>query len=312
MWHALENLYRLSQPAVVWQREVGAQYAAFREAFLQRSTEPARAYPCPRGCGCAHEVIQHAPGDIVAVCRCERWNCADLRLSEEEIVWWELNWNRLGRALCEALSLERRPADWGVRKTRQIGAWSAAAVPVILTVQPEARLFREALLELVSRLRSPFILLAPTARHLTAPCLEMLGRVNAGFFDLASYVRLMPGGRLEPARTPGELFMRFNAEPKVGEQSVFERAFGLVKALDAELLQNPTPLAVFRLYCQEGLIVSQIARKCQCSRGTVLNRLKLIAQRTGVEPDRLRQVSGHIAATEENLTDARARRVHRE
>lgn len=294
MWHALENLYRLSQPEAVWRREVGAQYGIFRENFLRRTTERARAYPCPRGCGCAHEVIEHEGGELVAVCRCERWDCADLRVSAEEIACWELSWNRLGRSLCEALALATRPAELGLTKTRQIGAWSALAVPVMLTIQPEARLFRETLLELTTRLRSRFIVLAPTGRHLTGACLEVLGRSGAGFFDLESCVRLMPGGRLEALRTPGELFMSFNSEQELQDQSIFQRAFGLAKALEVELPAKPTPLTVFRLYCQEGLNVSQIARKYRCSRSTVLVRLKVLRERTGIDPNRLRQISAKL------------------
>ncbi len=312
MWHCLEDLYSLTQPAAVWQRELGPHYPAFRNGFLQRGTWITRSYPCPRDCGCAHEVVEHGPGDFAAVCRCERWNCDDLRLGTEDVVCWELSWRRLAGALCAALSLASQPADLGLRTTRQIGAWSSAAVPVVLTIQPEPRLFRQTLLELVSRLQSRFILLAPTARHLDAPCLELLGRVKAGFFDLGSCVRLMPGGPLQPLRTPGDLFMQFTAAPSAEDGSMLERAFALAKALDGEVPLHPTPLAVFRHYCQEGLNISQIARKFNCSRGTVLNRLKLIRQRTGMEPERLRRISAQVTAVEDELTDARARRIYRE
>ncbi len=299
MWHVLENFYRLSQPAAAWAREAGEHYAAFREAFLQRSSERAGLYPCPRGCGCAHEVIEHGPGDIVAVCRCERWSCPDLRLTVDDVACWELSWTRLGRGLCRALSLESKPADLGLIKTRQIGAWSASGVPVILTIQPEARLFRQAVLELVSRVRTRFILLSPTSRHLTASCLEMLGRVDAAFFDLQSCVQVMPGGRLEATRRPGDLFNKFQPEPEVADGSVLQRALELAQMLDDEQPGLVTAMTVLTLYCQKGLTISQIARQCEVSRGTIMNRLNLLSRRTGMSPNQLRQLSAQLAHIEE-------------
>jgi hypothetical protein len=137
--------------------------------LLDRRSETALTYPCPFDCGCAHEIIRHSPNDIVAVCRCERWNCDDLKLTNEDIRLWSLSWARLSRALCQCLGLENKAADLGWSHTRQIGSWSAAAVPVILTIQPESHRFRRTLVELAFRLQTPFILLAPTSQHLTAP-----------------------------------------------------------------------------------------------------------------------------------------------
>src|SRR5512138_2103696 len=99
-WECLENGGSLARVSCVWRRELGSFFPAFQAAFLQRKAEAARVYPCPRGCGCAHEVIYHGASDIVAVCRCERWNCDDIPLQPGDIALWELSWARIGRALC--------------------------------------------------------------------------------------------------------------------------------------------------------------------------------------------------------------------
>ncbi len=309
-WPFLDTLHTLSHPAAVWRRGLGEDYAVFRAAFLETRNETARYLPCPRGCGCAHEVIRHGPGDIVAICRCERWNCDDLQVASEEIVCWELNWSRLGRALCRALGLEHNPAAFGLGNTRQIGSWSAVAVPVILTLAPEARAFRQTLVELVARLESSFILLAPTSRHLTAPGLELLNRAQAGFFPLQSIVPLLPNGTLRAVKSPGELFTRFTPQPKTEDQSVLQRAFALAKALDAQFaLRPPTPMEVFAGYCLETLNISELARRHRCSRGTILNRLALIRRRTGMDPESLRKISPQLQHAENALQDARAARI---
>ncbi len=52
-------------------------------------------------------------------------------------------------------------------------------------------------------------------------------------------------------------------------------------------LKSPTALAVFRLYCLEQLTVTDVARRCRCSVGTVSNRLKLIRSISGLNPEHL-------------------------
>ena len=99
-WRCLEELRGLLAVPAGWRARLDGDFDAVRGAFLRtRPGLTASAVPCPHGCGCAHEVIQHDDGRIVGVCRCDSWNCDDLALREEEIVLLELNWSRLGRAI---------------------------------------------------------------------------------------------------------------------------------------------------------------------------------------------------------------------
>lgn len=68
--------------------------------------KPAFSYPCPQECGCAHEIIRHDSGRIVAVCRCEPWNCDDIPLEPADTMLVELNWAKLGRAIASALDCD--------------------------------------------------------------------------------------------------------------------------------------------------------------------------------------------------------------
>lgn len=311
-WHALEGTRCLQQPAAVWEQRLGRWFTSFRSAFLQPGPGLAGSYPCPRDCGCAHEIVPEGPGVFAAVCRCERWNCDTFPLTAEHLTLWELSWGRLGRALCAGFGLEARPAEVPLRATRQIGSWSVAAVPVLLTLPAEALGLRRVIAELSARLRRPYILLAPTSRHLTASGLELLADAGAGFFDLASHVALTGAGALQPLKTPGELFSKFTPEPAEADRSVVERAFALVKALQPERpLREPSVVTTFSLYCLEGMSVSRIARRFGCSRGTVLNRLELIRRRTRTDPNRFRQLSPQFARMEEELSDSRARSIYR-
>jgi hypothetical protein len=257
--------------------------------------------------------VRHEEGELVGVCQCESWNCDDLPLTVDDVTLWTLSWPRLGRGLCQAFGLQSNTADLHLPGTRQVGAWSAEAVPVLLTLQSEREEFLFILGQLAARLRQPFILLAPTSRHLDAAGKELLANVGAGFFDLASHIEFSNAGGLRPRVAPGELFARFNPQPKEAvAETTARKAFALVKALDSEQTAGKASLyTVFRLYCMEGLNAVQVARKCGCARSLVFLRLEALRRKLGVHPRTLRQYSGHFESIEESLADPRARHVHR-
>jgi len=69
------------------------------------------------------------------------------------------------------------------------------------------------------------------------------------------------------------------------------RVFQVLDRLDGpSRRKHPAILTVFRLYCMKQMSVVEIARKCRCSVGTVSHRLKLVYQKTGSAPARLRRL----------------------
>ena len=100
--------------------------------------------------------------------------------------------------------------------------------------------------------------------------------------------------------------------PTVSED-VARSAFALLQRLDADKHgRKPTLLTVFRLYCVDGLSAEQVAVKCRCAKATVLNRLRIIEERTGTKADGFRAVSGHLARLEDEFNDSRARGIYRQ
>jgi hypothetical protein len=254
------------------------------------------------------------PSTIRAVCRCDPPNCPDIPLAADEIVLLELSWNKLARALCRVFGLDYKPVELGLLNTRQIGSWGAEAVPVILTIQHERAWFRTVLLELIARLRRKFILFAPTTHHLDAVASELLASADAAFFALDANLILTSEGnlRLSSARAPGELFARFTPQPEDEEQDIADRAFALIQQLEyKEARKRPSVVTVFRMYCVDGLGMPVIARRCNCTRTTVKQRLKLIEAKTGMKPDQLRKLSAHFEKAESTLNDSRAAHIHR-
>jgi DNA-directed RNA polymerase specialized sigma24 family protein len=212
-----------------------------------------------------------------------------LELTPAEVELRALCWTRLGRALCRALDLESKAAELGIRDTRQIGAWSVAAVPVLVTLEIEREVFGSVVASLANRLQRPFILLVPTHRALDARGYEALAQARAGCFALDSIVRFTAPGVLQPVRAPGELFQVFTPQPKELDQDLASRLRSLLGRLDGETFE------VFRLYCIEALSAAEIARRCRTSKTTVLRRLKSLRQQTGVDPQQLRTLSPHLS-----------------
>jgi hypothetical protein len=185
---------------------------------------------------------------------------------------------------------------------------------VILTIPQNAIGLRQVIAELVARLHRPFILLLPTTQFVTAASQELLGRSGAEFFALADSLRIGFNGRLEPVRPPGELFAQFTPQPIHGEENVAQRAFDLLRQLEQSDSRDkpPTVLQVFRQFCVEGASIERIMHKHDCSRMTVVRRLKQVEVQTKMPAARLRALSLDSGGHERTgVSDSRARRIDR-
>jgi hypothetical protein len=328
-WPALERVPALRGIPSVWRSLLGDHFEVFQSAFLHKLADPAKGIFCQR-CYCVHEVIPRSPAPtlgrssapalprsdaptLFATCRCDDRTCPDIPLATADIEQWSLNWPKLARSMCQALSLNSRFTDLHMFNTRQIGTWSADAVPIILTIQSSSSHLRSAIYQLTSRLRRSYILFAPTNEHLDATCQEFLANGGAGYFSLENTIRLTDSGTLLALKTPGELLAKFTPEPAgAGSEDVARQTLALAKALDSQNHFRKAPLyTVFLLYCQEGLTADEIARECHCARSVVFTRLNFLRQKLGRNLLALRQHSEQFERIENSLSDSRARRIYR-
>lgn len=215
VWQLLETIPGPAAVPAVWKASLGAEFDAFRDAFLRTDQTPAKSYPCPRDCGCAHAIVRHKGGSIVAVCRCEPSHCADIHLTDADVAILELNWTKLGRAVAQAFGFTRRETETGVPGAIQIAACSDEALPVILTIRHDRDAFRQAVTALAAHLRGRFILFAPTADFMDAPARQLLAASNVVFLPLAATVRLSATGLLTTLKTFPELLETQGRSPAV-------------------------------------------------------------------------------------------------
>jgi hypothetical protein len=97
------------------------------------------------------------------------------------------------------------------------------------------------------------------------------------------------------------------------ERKLAAKVLGLLTALDPQKRwRKALPLRVFNLYYQQRLEPAEIARTCKCDRSLVFERLASIRGSLPWSPERLHEVSPHVQAMEDALTDDRAEHIDRE
>ena len=100
--------------------------------------------------------------------------------------------------------------------------------------------------------------------------------------------------------------------PSDDEMNIVGAALALAEKLDAKpRLKAPTHLTVFRLYCVKELSVSQIAKKCGCSHGTVMNRKRSLETMLESSLESFCQQSGLLDSMSKAMEDGRARKIYR-
>ena len=104
-------------------------------------------------------------------------------------------------------------------------------------------------------------------------------------------------------------------EPSQRDEPSLSRAvklFELLTALDPDSrLRKAPPIKVFLLHFRQNVSRSQVARVCGCSRTRIAERLRSIREKLPWRPHQLRELSAHVEAMQDALTDSRARRVYR-
>ncbi|HEY5914435.1 MAG TPA: hypothetical protein VJA21_27920 [Verrucomicrobiae bacterium] len=201
-WSCLENIPDLVALPATWQEAWGHEFAAFRTLCLQSTASFATAVRCP-DCGCLHSVIhRHDHTGAIGIRRCDPPDCPDIILTLPDITLLEVNLARFGRGLCVAFGFDSKTAEFPLPHTAQFGAWSARAVPAVLTIQRDQLVFRRVAADLAARLARPFMLFAPTSAHLDAEVRAAFETHGTAFFTLESSVVLEADGTLQALNMP--------------------------------------------------------------------------------------------------------------
>lgn len=313
LWRSLEFLPGLAAVEAEWKALLDDDYTLVRKAFLVDSGKFASSYPCPHECGCTHQVVRYSDGSIVAVCRCEPSSCDDIHLRAEDTAIFQFDMSKFGRAIRKALGFHTREDDPGIFNTFQIAAYTDQSYPVFLTIQYERQSFKQVVAEIAAKIQGRFILLSPTADFSDSTCQSILAGTKSLMLPLETSLRMAQSGDFQIIGKREDLFAAFKIE-QVAPQSDDElaRVMHMVKVMDDEgAIKKLSLMTVFRCYCEEGLSAEKIARKCKCSKGTVINRKRQLEAKLGSKLESLRNISDHFEKIDGDLSDPRAEHIHR-
>ena len=89
-------------------------------------------------------------------------------------------------------------------------------------------------------------------------------------------------------------------------------ALKLASVLDSNpRVKAPNHMTVLKMYCLDEMSIGKIARKCGCTKGTVINRKAALEKRLGQSMDAYRRMSGMFDQVEKALGDGRAKSIYR-
>lgn len=314
IWSFLELVGGQGAIARTWRRWLdGEEFEPFRQALLRRLSNPAASYPCPRGCGCTHRVVRYPDnGGIAAVCQCEPWCCDTIPVTEKELVLYSPDPHAIGRAVARAFGFQPREREMGIPGVLQIGAFTDTAIPAMLVVQPDRRMFHARICEVAAVLRQKFILIAPTATFMDGAAHGLLAGLGGMFIPLSATIRVTPAGQLQTIRPPLEILEPVTPKTEPADESVVASALGLIQILDKDpVKKRPTHAEFFRLYCLDELSLSQIMRKTGCSRGTASYRKKRCETVLKAPLDTFIRYGAVVDTLERQRREANARYIHK-
>jgi hypothetical protein len=348
LWSSLEILSTQAALLMEWRQALGDEFTAAR-AFLRPTQQQSESYPCvhPISCGCRHRVVFETPDEVSAICDCEEAGCDPILLDAADLIVHALNGKRIAASIRQAFQFdESENGDIGESHSCLVGTWGVRRSRVFFNVP----ISENGLLNEIDRLcvasPEPFVLLTPTSRFCTPMVQRALRRQGNAQVALSGVVALTPDGRLEliPAAKPlietflGDFGKRITegtpleraihrveeklnaiaknrapSESAAISEDVARQAFEIVKKLDTgRPMKKPSLLTVFRLYCINERSAAQIADQCGCSKGTVIDRLNVLANRVGMPLAQLRTYSPQFERTEKEIDDWRARRIDRQ
>lgn len=178
-WQAAE---RLATAGVMleWHREVRDQEVmAAAKHILVPMSEPAHDYPCtnsPR-CPCAHAVITHKDGVIVAVCTCDDEDylgCEPIPVTEVDLIRYQVDFPKVFRGMCKVAGMELEPTpDMDFREPIRFGTLNAAgfSVPAYFILGNSGGLSIKSLITLIAGSADPLIIfsISPMHLHINSP-----------------------------------------------------------------------------------------------------------------------------------------------
>ncbi len=208
LWRALESIPGLLEVPAWWEHFCGDDFPVIQPHLLPTDVFGHR-YPCPRyprDGECPRRIVDYGDCEFAAICRHSHQFCERIPLTPKDALIHAIDMAKFAGALAPALKIRpQKLRDFG--GVREIGVSIAPATrncPVFLAIVTSMDQLQRSLHELLLSHPTPFLLLAPTSRFLTADHLRLLDRHKSHFVSLEETVGVDDGGRFVPLQPASE------------------------------------------------------------------------------------------------------------
>lgn len=208
LWRALESIPGLLDVPAWWEHFCGDEFPLI-QPFLLPTNEFGYRYPCPRyprDVECPRRIIDYGDGEFAAICQHSHQFCERIPLTPKEALIRTLDVAKLAATLAPVLWIRpQKPRE--LCRLREIGVSIAPATrncPAFLAIVTSTDQLARSLHELLLSHPTPFLLLTPTSRFLTADHLRLLDRHKSHFVSLEETVGVDGDGRFVPLQVAGE------------------------------------------------------------------------------------------------------------
>jgi hypothetical protein len=208
LWRALEGIPGLLDVPAWWEHSCGDDFPVIRPYLIPTDVFGHR-YPCPRyprDHECPRRIIDYGDGEFAAICRHSHQFCERIPLAPKDALIHTIDMAKLAGALAPALKIRpQKLRHFG--GLREIGVSIAPALrncPAFLAIVTSTDQLQRSLHELLLSHPTPFLLLAPTSRFLTADHIRLLDRHKSRFISLEETVGVDGGGRFVPLQPASE------------------------------------------------------------------------------------------------------------
>jgi hypothetical protein len=233
LWQAIEATPGAIAVLTEWRDRLGADFPLFQPMLLP-TDRFAESIPVANDPYVSYRVVWHAPDDIVGI---HDGGGPQITLSKRDVLIYRLDFHRLGREIAIALGIEQATANVNdVPNLHRIGSCQSvagSACPAYLVLPLDAAELRRAVEWIVVQHNEPFILLAPTARHMRLACEQMLKQRKSCFLTLAESIEVNGDGKWSATEAARRRLLVF-LSPNIPLAEVDGSGIALVPASDEQ------------------------------------------------------------------------------
>lgn len=192
-WQAIESLPSLAAVEAEWLALVRGEYDLIKP-LLRPGKDRASSFPDPDG-GLPYRVIEHGRNDLVGVCQ---ETGETIALQKQHLVVYQLDQQRLARQVASALGLGAA-GHIAAQDARLflLGSFrpTGHSLAAFLILPCDSGEIASGAASLISQGLSPFLLLAPTRRFVTAELELRLRSLGSGVLSLADAIVVSEDGQ---------------------------------------------------------------------------------------------------------------------